>query len=123
MSTVSNLNQTKFHFDIYINKVELVVPSPVYVFVQILKGTHQVNTKKKLKLDTVNKIAQFNEKLSIITTLSKNTDDHGIMKSEYQSKLIQLRLIASYNSKEKAIGICSVDLSSLASHAKEGKVS
>jgi len=26
-------------------------------------------------------------------------------------KLIQLRLLAFYNSKEKAIGICSVDLS------------
>lgn len=46
-----SINQTKFQFDIYINKVELTVPSPISIFVQILKGTQSVNTKKKLKLD------------------------------------------------------------------------
>ncbi|CDW73131.1 UNKNOWN [Stylonychia lemnae] len=113
LSTVSSLNQSKFQFDIYINKVELVVPSPVYIFVQVLKGTHSLNTKKKLKIDQANKVASFNEKLSIVTCLNKNTGQTQSQdrSSEYQAKFIQIRLIAFYNSKEKAIGICSVDLS------------
>lgn len=47
------------------------MPSPIYVFVQVLKGTHSLNTKKKLKIDTHNKIAVFNEKLSIVTCLNR----------------------------------------------------
>ena len=78
MSTTSNansLNQTKFQFDFYINKVELAVPSPIYIFVQVLKGTHSLNTKKKLKIDSQNKIATFNEKLSIVTALSRGVSN------------------------------------------------
>eukprot|EP00347_Sterkiella_histriomuscorum_P010840 403374724 len=137
MSTTSNansLNQTKFQFDFYINKVELAVPSPIYIFVQVLKGTHSLNTKKKLKIDSHNKIATFNEKLSIVTALSRgasqqqmqiqdNDDNYSrvasIQGGGFQSKVIQLRLIAFYNSKEKAIGICSVDLAQFVTGHKE----
>ena len=47
------------------------VPSPVYVYVQIVKGTNTVNTKKKLRIDQVNKIALFNDKISIVTALER----------------------------------------------------
>ena len=112
ISTNNPSSQTKFQFDIYISKVELTAPSPIYIAVQVLKGTHSLNTKKKLKVDSINKVANFNEKLSIVTCLNRtqnNTyDSHS---QNYQSKPIQLRLLAFYNSKEKAIGICSIDLS------------
>lgn len=106
-STKSTLSQTKFQFDIVIQKVELQAPSAVFVFVQIQKGTSTVNTKKKLRIDQTSKVAQFNEKLSVVTALDKDSEQNGV----YSSKQIQFKLYAYYNSKEKAIGICSIDLS------------
>ncbi len=120
MSTMGNPNQTKFQFDIYINKVELTVPSPVYIFVQLLKGTNQVNTKKKVKIDLTNKVGVFGEKLSIVTVLNKSTDITTDGRLDYQQKVIQLRLMAFYNSKEKAIGICSLDLAQFTTLAGSG---
>ena len=76
----------------------------------LLKGTNAVNTKKKVKLDKQTKIAVFNEKISLITSLTKEKSAKEF--SHYQSKQVFVKLVAFYNNKDKAIGIANIDLAS-----------
>ena len=62
----------KFTFELNVLQVEIQVPSPIQVFVQFLKGNNVVSTKKKVPVDKKNKLAKFNEKISLVTTLIKD---------------------------------------------------
>lgn len=93
----------------HVQQVEVVVPNPIHVYVSFLKGTNAVNTKKKIKLDKTTKVAVFNEKISLITALTK---DKSIPDHHYQTKQVFVKLVAFYNNKDKAIGIANIDLAS-----------
>jgi hypothetical protein len=59
----------------------------------------------------MNKVAKFNEKVTLVTTLNKiadsNVNSNGPI---YAHKLVHLKLFANYNGKDKAIGVISFDL-------------
>ena len=67
-------------------------------------------TKKKVKVDQTARVAKFNEKLTLETSLIKDTSNKE--SNKYNSFNVHLRLLAYYNNKEKAIGIVSFDLAS-----------
>lgn len=85
-------------------QVDIVVPSPIQIQVQFLKGTNLVTTKKKVLVDKKTKVAKFNEKISLVTTLTKDA------RNVFTDKQVHLKLMAHYNNKEKAIGIANLNL-------------
>jgi hypothetical protein len=43
--------------------------------VQLVKGGNFVNTKKKIKMDSSTKVATFNDKITMVTSLEKDATD------------------------------------------------
>ena len=105
----------RFQFDVTINYVEVHIPIEATLMVVWKRGAKRIETKEKVLISPDHPRGEFNETMSMLATLNK---DSG--KNKYMEKNTTFTIKVITETKMKSIGMIKLDLGKYAE--KEQKV-